>query len=75
MRDDLPQIINAAKEAGCQYVQLNTNGIRLADDAGFVQKLAEAGLSFVFLQFDGTNDDIYRKLRNQDLFGIRQKAI
>lgn len=75
VRDDLPQIINAAKEAGCQYVQLNTNGIRLADDAGFVQKLAEAGLSFVFLQFDGTNDDIYRKLRNQDLFGIKQKAI
>lgn len=75
VRDDLPQIINAAKEAGCQYVQLNTNGIRLADDEEFVRKLAEAGLSFVFMQFDGTNDDIYRKLRNQDLFRIKQKAI
>ena len=75
VRDDLPQIVAAAKEAGCQYVQLNTNGIRLAEDAGFVQSLAENGLSFVFMQFDGTDDDIYRKLRGQDLFHIKQKAI
>lgn len=75
VRDDLPQIVAAAKEAGCQYVQLNTNGIRLGEDAEYVQHLAEAGLSFVFMQFDGTDDKIYRALRGRDLFEIKQKAI
>ena len=56
VRDDLPRIVAAAKEAGCRYVQLNTNGIRLAADKEYVRALAKAGLSFVFMQFDGTRD-------------------
>lgn len=75
VRNDLPQIVAAAKEAGCQYVQLNTNGIRLAEDAGYVHSLAEAGLSFVFMQFDGTDDGIYRVLRGNALLSIKEKAI
>ena len=75
MREDLPEIIRGAKEAGCQYVQLNSNGIRLAEDLPFVKKLAEAGLSFVFMQFDGTEDKIYKKLRNKELMEIKKKAI
>lgn len=75
VREDLPQIIKAAKEAGCQYVQLNTNGIRLAESAEYVRELAEAGLSFVFMQFDGTDDEIYRRLRGKELFDIKKRAI
>lgn len=75
VRDDLPEIVAAAKEAGCQYVQLNTNGVRLAKDPAYVKKLAKAGLSFVFMQFDGMNDQIYRTLRGQDLLEIKKKAI
>lgn len=75
VRDDLPRIVAAAKEVGCEYVQLNTNGIRLGEDLSFVRDLAEAGLSFAFMQFDGTNDEICRKLRNRDLLSIKQKAI
>jgi uncharacterized radical SAM superfamily Fe-S cluster-containing enzyme len=75
MRDDLPAITAYAKEAGCRYVQLNTNGIRLAEDRGFVRELADAGLSFVFMQFDGTDDAVYRTLRGRDLFSIKEKAI
>jgi uncharacterized radical SAM superfamily Fe-S cluster-containing enzyme len=56
-------------------VQLNTNGIRLAEDSGFVGELAAAGLSFVFMQFDGTDDAVYRTLRGRDLFHIKEKAI
>ena len=58
VRNDLPRIITAAKDVGCQYVQLNTNGIRLGEDIQYVQTLAEAGLSFVFMQFDGMDDGI-----------------
>lgn len=75
VRDDLPRIVAAAKEAGCRYVQLNTNGIRLAADKEYVRALAEAGLSFVFMQFDGTRDPIYRTLRGRGLFDIKKQAI
>ena len=75
MRDDLPEVIAAAKQAGCKYVQLNSNGLRLAEDRKYLRKLAEAGLSFVFMQFDGTEDAIYQKLRGRALFKIKQQAI
>ena len=75
VRNDLPLIVAAAKEAGCQYVQLNTNGIRLGEDEEYVRSLAEAGLSFVFMQFDGMDDGIYRALRGKDLLHIKKQAI
>lgn len=75
LRDDLPQLVRAAKQAGCKYVQLNTNGLRIARDKEYLHALAEAGLSFVFLQFDGTEDDIYIKLRGEALFAEKCRAI
>jgi uncharacterized radical SAM superfamily Fe-S cluster-containing enzyme len=75
VRNDLPEIVAEAKKAGCKYVQLNSNGVRLAQDEGLVKELAEAGLSFVFMQFDGTDDSIYRKLRGGNLLEIKKQAI
>lgn len=75
MRDDLPKIVAEAKNAGCRYVQLNSNGIRLGKDKAYVKNLADAGLSFVFLQFDGTEDEIFRKLRGENLLEIKKRAI
>lgn len=75
LRDDLPELVGFAKAAGCSYVQLNTNGIRLAEDERYARALKEAGLDIVFLQFDGTNDDIYRLLRGTPMLSIKEKAI
>jgi len=75
VRDDLPDIIAAAKEAGCDTIQLNSNGIRLGADPDFTKKLKKAGLSFVFMQFDGTDDAIYKKLRGAKLFDAKCAAI
>ena len=74
-RDDLPEIVAAAKEAGCRYVQLNSNGLRLAEDEGYVKALADAGLSFVFLQFDGTTEAIHERLRGRPLLKAKRRAI
>lgn len=75
VRKDLVEIVRTAKEAGAKYIQLNTNGVLLGENKQLVKDLAEAGLSFVFLQFDGTEDAIYQKLRNRPLLDIKQKAI
>lgn len=75
LRDDLPEVISFARQTGCAFVQLNTNGIRLAGDPSLVKNLAEAGLSFVFLQFDGCDDSVYRSLRGRPLLEIKERAI
>ena len=75
LRDDLPELIHYIKGRGVKYVQLNSNGLRLAEDEDYVKALAEAGLSFVFLQFDGVSEDIYEKLRGRPLLDIKCRAI
>ena len=75
MRGDLPELVHFAREAGCSYVQVNTNGIRLAKDPAYVHSLKEAGLDIVFLQFDGTTEEIYRNLRGQSMLETKMEAI
>lgn len=57
MRDDLPDIIRKAKEMGFPQVQIATNGIKLANDPNLAQTLKDAGLSTVYLHFDGVTPD------------------
>lgn len=75
VRDDLPEIVDAAKKAGCESIQLNSNGIRLGADPAYTNALKNAGLSFVFMQFDGTEDGIYEKLRGRPLLAQKKAAI
>lgn len=75
IRDDLPLIIQNGKKYGFDFIQINTNGIRLAEDEEYVGKLKAAGLDSIFLQFDGTNDSIFTALRGQNLLELKTRAI
>jgi len=75
LRDDLPEIVSMGRDKGFSFIQLNTNGLRLARDPSFVERLKQAGLASVFLQFDGTEDEIYRELRGLPLLRTKLKAI
>ncbi len=75
MRDDLPEIIRTARGIGFTFVQLNTNGLRLAAEAGYAEQLREAGLVSVFLQFDGLSDSTYRALRGRPLLAQKMAAL
>jgi len=75
LRDDLPEIIKMGHEIGFPFIQVNTNGIRLGEDENYVKLLKEAGMDSVFLQFDGTNNQIFKKLRGKPLFEIKIKAL
>ncbi|MDK2975523.1 MAG: 7,8-dihydro-6-hydroxymethylpterin dimethyltransferase [Methanofollis sp.] len=57
MRDDLFEIIEKAKEMGFSQVQVATNGIKIAKDPQYVQKLKDAGLSTIYLHFDGVTKE------------------
>ncbi|MGI6225424.1 MAG: radical SAM (seleno)protein TrsS [Peptococcales bacterium] len=75
LRDDLPEIVKMGHQLGFSYIQLNTNGMRLAKEPDFVEKLKNAGLNSVFLQFDGTKDKIYQKTRGRSLLEEKIAAI
>ncbi len=75
LRDDLPEIIKMAHSTGFPFVQLNTNGLRLAEDVSYLQRLKDAGLDCVFLQFDGVTDDVYKRIRGQELLHTKLRVI
>lgn len=74
-RDDLPEIIALGRRLGFTFFQVNTNGLRLARDADYLQRLCDAGLTTVFLQFDGTHDEVHRALRGRALAAQKEAAI
>jgi hypothetical protein len=57
LRDDLVEIIKAIREEGIDHIQLNTNGIRLALKPELAIRLREAGVSNLYLSFDGTTPE------------------
>lgn len=75
VREDLPEIVAMAKRAGFGFVQVNTNGLRLAEDPELAGRLAEAGLASVFLQFDGVTDDVFTAMRGRPLLDAKIRAI
>lgn len=75
LRDDLDEIIRIGKAEGIEFFQLNTNGIRIAQEPEYARKLADAGLNCVFLQFDGVDDCVYETLRGKELLAIKKRAI
>lgn len=75
VRDDLPDVIRLGREKGFTFFQLNTNGLRLAREPGYAQKLRDAGLSCVFLQFDGFDEGVFTALRGENLLRDKMRAI
>jgi 7,8-dihydro-6-hydroxymethylpterin dimethyltransferase len=69
-------ILDAVRARPIRHVMINTNGLRIAQDADFVQRLAEnkRGLE-IYLQFDSMRRDGLVNLRGADLRRIRQQAL
>ena len=74
-----PHFIEAcrlAKSRGVKMIQAATNGIRFAQEEGFAEKAAEAGLNAAYLQFDGVDDEVHRVTRGvKGLYEIKLKAL
>jgi uncharacterized radical SAM superfamily Fe-S cluster-containing enzyme len=61
------------------YALLNTNGVRLAREARFMERVGELHRRFrrfeVYLQYDGPQEASQRALRGSDLRALREEAI
>lgn len=70
------EILEAARKRPIRHLMINTKGIRLARDPGFVERLAERrrGLE-IYLQFDSLDDRVLRELRGADLARVHRDAL
>jgi uncharacterized radical SAM superfamily Fe-S cluster-containing enzyme len=75
LREDLYDLIRMAKDLDFRHVEVNTNGIRLAQSVEYCRGLHEAGMSTVYLQFDGLTSDVYKFTRGVDLLDVKMKAL
>ncbi|WP_026791916.1 radical SAM (seleno)protein TrsS [Pleomorphomonas oryzae] len=75
VRDDLPEIVALVRAKGFDFVQLNTNGLRIGREPDYLAALVDAGLDCVFLQFDGVSDAVYKQLRGRNLLAEKRLAI
>jgi uncharacterized radical SAM superfamily Fe-S cluster-containing enzyme len=75
VREDLPAVIETGRRLGFEFIQLNTNGLRLCAEEDYVLRLKEAGLSSVFLQFDGVTEKTYLHTRGRPLLAQKEAAV
>jgi uncharacterized radical SAM superfamily Fe-S cluster-containing enzyme len=70
------EILDMAKARPIRHLMVNTNGIRIAQDPGFAERLATYTPDFeIYLQFDSFRPSVLQKLRGKDLTEIRRQAI
>ena len=70
------EILDLAKERPIQHLMINTNGIKIATDRDFCQRLAGymPGIE-VYLQFDSFEAAALKELRGADLTEVRSQAL
>lgn len=76
LHPDFFAILDALRQRPIRHVMINTNGVRIAQDAAFVARLAgyAPGLE-IYLQFDSMNDDALFHLRGARLAQVRRQAL
>lgn len=70
------EILDYCKTQPIKHLMVNTNGIRIANDSGFAERLATYMPDFeIYLQFDSFEKEVLESMRGRDLREIRIKAI
>jgi uncharacterized radical SAM superfamily Fe-S cluster-containing enzyme len=70
------RILDIAKTKPIKHLMVNTNGVRIANDPEFAERLATYMPDFeVYLQFDSFKPEALVRLRGKDLTDVRRRAI
>jgi len=57
LRDDLFEIVRIAKEVGFSHIQVQTNGIKLAESVEYCQRLKDEKIDTIYMSFDGVTQE------------------
>ena len=74
-RKDLPEIIAMGRAKGFWGIEVNTNGLVIANKQGYLEDLVAAGLTGVYLSFDGVTGNVYEVTCGRDILATKLKAI
>ncbi|NHM13650.1 radical SAM protein [Xiamenia xianingshaonis] len=74
-RADLPDIVRMGRARGFWGIEVNTNGLVIASRKGYVEQLVEAGLTGVYLSFDGLTGSVYEATCGRDILDVKLRAI
>src|SRR6266550_1720598 len=69
------EAIKYSRKVGYNSVQAATNGIEFAKSKEFCRQAAEAGLRYVYFQFDGIGNDANSHRQVGNLFDVKLRAI
>ena len=70
------EVLDAAKRRPIRHLMLNTNGIRIAREDGFAERLATYAPAFeIYLQFDSLRDEVTQHLRGAALVDLHYRAL
>jgi len=69
------EALREGKKRNFAQIQVATNGLAFANNPQFAYQASEAGLNIAYLQFDGIDDEIYKKTRGRPLFEKKIEAI
>jgi len=76
LHPDFFDVLDLAKKEPIKHLMVNTNGIRIAKDFEFAQRLAGYLPDFeIYLQFDSFKPEALSRIRGKDLTDIRMKAL
>lgn len=62
VRSDLPEIVMCARRYGFTGIEINTNGIVIGRSKKYLQELVDAGITGIYLSFDGIDEEPYEAI-------------
>ncbi len=74
-RKDLKDIIYMGRQMGFWGIEINTNGLVISSVPGYLEDLVGAGLTGVYLSFDGLTGDVYEATCGRDILDVKLRAI
>lgn len=76
LHPQLFEILDLAKRRPIRHLMLNTNGIRIANEVGFAERLQSYAPGFeIYLQWDSLRPQALEQLRGVDLSSVRLRAL
>jgi 7,8-dihydro-6-hydroxymethylpterin dimethyltransferase len=76
LHPDFFKVLEMAKARPIRHLMVNTNGIRIAKDEAFAERLAPFMPDFeIYLQFDSFKAEALQELRGADLRRVREQAL
>ena len=74
-REDIFELAALARELGFGLIQLNTNGVKLAESRGFCEKLRESGVTTAYLGFDALTEQPYYAKYGKPMLETKLRAV